>query len=54
MGLLLFIWQERRAPEPILDLSLFPSRVFSLTAAIGFVVGFAMFGSIVTCRSTSR
>ncbi|TXH42118.1 MAG: DHA2 family efflux MFS transporter permease subunit [Actinobacteria bacterium] len=47
VGLLLFIWQERRAPEPILDLSLFRSRVFSLTAAIGFVVGFAMFGSIV-------
>lgn len=47
VGLLLFVWQESRAPEPILDLSLFRSRVFSLTAAIGFVVGFAMFGSIV-------
>jgi EmrB/QacA subfamily drug resistance transporter len=38
---------EARAPEPILPLRLFRNRVFSVTAGIGFVVGFALFGSIV-------
>lgn len=47
LALALFVLQERRAPEPIIDLGLFRSRVFTLTAAIGFVIGFAMFGSIV-------
>ena len=47
LALLLFVWQESRAPEPIIDLGLFSSRVFSLTAGIGFVIGFAMFSSIV-------
>ncbi|MDQ1247854.1 MAG: hypothetical protein QG597_2226 [Actinomycetota bacterium] len=42
-----FVWQERRAPEPIVDLDLFRSRTFTLSAGIGFIVGFAMFGSIV-------
>ena len=37
---------ERRAAEPILPLRLFRNRVFSATSAIGFVVGFAMFGAI--------
>jgi EmrB/QacA subfamily drug resistance transporter len=45
---LLVIWAlvERRAPEPILPLRLFANRVFSAASAIGFVVGFAMFGAI--------
>jgi EmrB/QacA subfamily drug resistance transporter len=45
---LLVAWAlvERRAPEPILPLRLFANRVFSATSAIGFVVGFAMFGAI--------
>ncbi|MEO8328413.1 MAG: MDR family MFS transporter [Candidatus Nanopelagicales bacterium] len=43
----LFIRQELRAPEPMVSMSLFSNRVFSITSAIGFVVGFAMFGSIV-------
>jgi len=42
-----FVMHERRAPEPIVSMSLFRNRVFSVTAAIGFVVGFAMFGAIV-------
>ncbi len=42
-----FILQERRAPEPILPLRLFGNHTFTLTAAVGFVVGLAMFGSIV-------
>lgn len=42
-----FLLQERRAPEPILPLRLFGNRTFTLTSAVGFVVGLAMFGSIV-------
>jgi EmrB/QacA subfamily drug resistance transporter len=42
-----FIFQESRAAEPILPLRLFRNRVFSLTSAIGLVVGVSMFGSIV-------
>ena len=36
---------ERRAAEPVLPLSLFSSRVFSVAAAISFIVGFALFGA---------
>ncbi|MGH7758334.1 MAG: MDR family MFS transporter [Candidatus Dormibacteria bacterium] len=47
-GLLLlgFVFVERRAREPILPLALFRNRIFSATSAIGFIVGFAMFGAI--------
>ncbi|MFF8787185.1 MFS transporter [Streptomyces sp. NPDC015125] len=41
-----FLVIERRAAEPVLPLRLFRSRTFTLTAVIGFVVGFAMFGSM--------
>jgi EmrB/QacA subfamily drug resistance transporter len=37
---------EKRAVEPILPPRLFKSRVFSVSTAMSFVVGFAMFGSI--------
>jgi EmrB/QacA subfamily drug resistance transporter len=37
---------ERRAPEPILPLSLFTNRNFTLISVIGFLLGFAMFGAI--------
>lgn len=50
LGVLLlagFVWQQRRAPEPILPLSLFRSAVFRIASGIGFVVGLAMFGAIV-------
>jgi EmrB/QacA subfamily drug resistance transporter len=49
-GLLLlagFLWWEGRAAEPILPLRLFRNSVFSVTSAIGFVIGVAMFGAIV-------
>jgi EmrB/QacA subfamily drug resistance transporter len=49
LGLALLSWFvliERRAAEPILPLHLFRNRVFSATSAIGFIVGFAMFGAI--------
>ncbi|MFC4627361.1 MDR family MFS transporter [Promicromonospora alba] len=45
-SLVAFIAVERRAPEPVLPLHLFRSRVFSAAAVIGFAVGFAMFGAI--------
>lgn len=44
--LVAFVFAERRAAEPIIPLHLFADRVFTLTGAIGFIVGFAMFGSI--------
>jgi EmrB/QacA subfamily drug resistance transporter len=36
---------ERRAAEPVLPMSLFSSRVFTVAGAIGFIVGFALFGA---------
>ncbi len=44
---LLFVVRQHRTPQPIIPLRLFRSRTFSLTAAAGFMVGGAMFGSIV-------
>jgi DNA-binding MarR family transcriptional regulator len=41
-----FVWAESRAAEPVIPLRLFRNRVFSASSAVGFVVGFAMFGSI--------
>ena len=40
-----FFTVERYSGEPILPPSLFRNRVFSSASAIGFVTGFAMFGS---------
>src|SRR4029077_410349 len=42
-----FVWWETRASEPILPLSLFRSSVFSISNAMGFTIGMAMFGAIV-------
>jgi EmrB/QacA subfamily drug resistance transporter len=42
----LFVWAESRAAEPVVPLHLFRNRVFSAASAIGFVVGFALFGAI--------
>jgi EmrB/QacA subfamily drug resistance transporter len=41
-----FVLAERRAAEPVLPPRLFRDRVFSVTSAIGLVVGFALFGSV--------
>jgi EmrB/QacA subfamily drug resistance transporter len=41
-----FIVAERRAEEPVLPLRLFGNRVFTVTSAMGLVVGFALFGSV--------
>ncbi|MGH9170526.1 MAG: MDR family MFS transporter [Acidimicrobiales bacterium] len=41
-----FALVERRATEPVLPLHLFKNRTFWVTSVVGFIVGFAMFGSI--------
>jgi EmrB/QacA subfamily drug resistance transporter len=41
-----FVLAERRAAEPVLPLHLFRQPVFAASSAIGFVVGFAMFGAL--------
>ena len=43
----LFIWWESRVSEPLLPLRLFKNHTFSLTSAIGFIIGAGMFGAIV-------
>ncbi|WP_030966088.1 MDR family MFS transporter [Streptomyces sp. NRRL S-378] len=50
LGVLLlaaFLVVERKAAEPVLPLTLFRIRTFTLCSAISFVVGFAMFGAMV-------
>ena len=41
-----FLFVERRAAEPVLPLRLFANRAFAVTSGVGFVVGFALFGSV--------
>ena len=43
----LFVWWEKRAAEPIVPMSLFSNPVFRISSAVGFVLGAAMFGAIV-------
>jgi EmrB/QacA subfamily drug resistance transporter len=42
----LFVVTERRAEEPVMPLRLFKGRAFTLSSAISFVIGFALFGVI--------
>ncbi|HET8846931.1 MAG TPA: MDR family MFS transporter [Ktedonobacteraceae bacterium] len=42
--LAVFIWQERRAPEPILPLTLFQNRIIAVASIGGLVLGVTMFG----------
>jgi EmrB/QacA subfamily drug resistance transporter len=44
--LALFVLVEMRAAEPILPMTLFKNQTFSLTSAIGFIIGVALFGSV--------
>jgi EmrB/QacA subfamily drug resistance transporter len=41
-----FVVVESRAAEPVLPLGLFRNRVFAVCSGVGFVVGFALFGSV--------
>jgi EmrB/QacA subfamily drug resistance transporter len=43
---IVFLLVERRATEPVIPLALFTNRVFSAASAVGFVMGFAMFGAL--------
>jgi EmrB/QacA subfamily drug resistance transporter len=42
-----FVWQEHRAAEPIVPLTLFRSSVFNVSSAMGTTIGMAMFGAII-------
>jgi EmrB/QacA subfamily drug resistance transporter len=44
--LVAFVLVERRAHEPVLPPRLFTNRVFTVTSAIGLIVGFGLFGSV--------
>ena len=41
-----FVLVEGRAAEPVVPLELFRNRTFTVTSAVGFIVGFALFGAI--------
>ncbi|MCL4441575.1 MAG: MFS transporter, partial [Firmicutes bacterium] len=45
--LLAFVLVERRAEDPVLSLSLFKNRVFTITNIVGFMMGLGMFGAIM-------
>lgn len=46
VALATFVWVERRVPEPILPLKVLANRNFALISAVGFLLGFAMFGAL--------
>lgn len=46
VSLVAFVKVERRAAEPVLPLSLFSNRAFTVASALGFIVGFALFGAV--------
>ena len=45
--MLLFIFQESRAKEPIIPLTLFKNHTFSVTSVMAFIIGAGMFGAII-------
>jgi EmrB/QacA subfamily drug resistance transporter len=46
LALVAFGFAEHRAAEPVLSLNLFRNRNFALISAIGFLLGFTMFGAM--------
>ncbi len=42
-----FVLVELRAPEPIIPMPLFANSIFSVANAFGFLIGIAMFGSMI-------
>ncbi|MFE7132760.1 MFS transporter [Streptomyces sp. NPDC057638] len=44
--LVIFVYVERRAAEPVVPPHLFRIRTFTLVSVISFVIGFAMFGAM--------
>lgn len=45
--LILFIWIEKKAANPVLPLPLFKNSVFSLSNLLNLLMGFGMFGAIM-------
>jgi EmrB/QacA subfamily drug resistance transporter len=45
-ALVAFVLVERRAAAPILPPRLWKSRTFALTSAVGFIIGFALYGAV--------
>jgi Fungal trichothecene efflux pump (TRI12) len=45
--LVLFVWRQARAAEPVIPLTLFRSRIFNVANGMGFTIGMAMFGAII-------
>jgi EmrB/QacA subfamily drug resistance transporter len=48
-GMAAFVWQERRAAEPVLPLHLFRERIFAVGATVQFFTGAAMFVIAIYC-----
>jgi len=46
IALVLFVMVENRAAEPLLPMRLFKSRVFTVSAILSFIIGFAMLGGV--------
>jgi len=46
LALVAFFFVERRAAEPVLPPRLWRSRTFTLTSAVGFIIGFSLFGAV--------
>ena len=46
-ALAIFCFIETKAAEPIIPLWLFKNRTFTASSAVGFIIGFAMFGAII-------
>jgi EmrB/QacA subfamily drug resistance transporter len=44
VGLALFIWIERKQVQPLMDLSLFKIRTYSVTNGVGLIMSFGMMG----------
>jgi EmrB/QacA subfamily drug resistance transporter len=47
VALVLFIFVERRSPEPIIPLSLFKNRIVAVSEILIFLTAFGMFGGII-------
>src|SRR5262249_12834215 len=46
VSLVLFVFAERRAAEPLLPLRLFTRNVFTVSVVLSFIVGFALLGTM--------
>ncbi len=44
---ILFVWQEKRAKEPIIPLGLFKNSIFTTSTALAFLLGVVMFGALI-------